>query len=204
MVPPIPGAVSPPLRARVTQPAPRGAGERLQRWAEHPAGPALLALSAVAEAALFPAPTEALLVALGVGRRGRSAGLAVLATLAAAAGAALGYHIGAEWLGSLGAAGSQLARVRELYRDNLFLALVTSGFTPIPFVVYTTAAGAVGVPFGPFLLGAVTGRGLKYLLLAVLAHGVGARLRQLRDSRRARLALAAALLALLGLWLARL
>ncbi|HEV2147843.1 MAG TPA: hypothetical protein VGR37_10610, partial [Longimicrobiaceae bacterium] len=55
------------------------AGDRLARWAAHPLGPVLLFLSAVAEACLFPAPTEAVYVALAVGRPRRSPRLALLA-----------------------------------------------------------------------------------------------------------------------------
>lgn len=180
---------------------------RAERWADHPAAPLLLALFAVAEATVFPAPTEALLIALVVVRPERAARLVALTALASAVGAGAGYALGAfawEWTGAplLERAGdpAALQRVGDLYRDNLALALVTSGYTPIPFLAYTLAAGLFGVPFLPFLSFAVAGRGIKYLVLALLALGLGPALRAAVRRHGPRVLLLAVAL-LLALWL---
>lgn len=140
----------------------------------------LLAGFAVAEATVFPAPTEALLVALVLADRRRAARLALVATLGSVAGAVLGYAMGAYLLaevagpvlGRYGGAGA-LASLQALYRDNLPLALATSGYTPVPFLLYTAAAGTAGVPLAPFLLFALVGRALKYGLIGGLAYLLG-------------------------------
>ncbi|HEX7239501.1 MAG TPA: hypothetical protein VF263_04470 [Longimicrobiaceae bacterium] len=157
-----------------------GPPEWARRWAEHPLGPALLFLSAVAEACLFPAPTELVFAALAVGRPRRSPRLAALAAAGGAAGAAAGYAFGAtlfERVGRPVLAGAgllpQLDALGVLYREHLFAALATSGFTPVPFVAYTIAAGAVGAPLLPFLAGALAGRAAKYALLGALAWWLG-------------------------------
>lgn len=152
----------------------------LARWAGHPAAGALLAGFAVAEATVFPAPTEALLVALVLADRRRAARMALVATLGSVAGAALGYAMGTfllaevagPVLGRYGGADA-LASLQAAYSDNLALALVTSGYTPIPFLLYTAAAGAAGVPLAPFLLFALVGRGLKYGVIGALAFLLG-------------------------------
>lgn len=90
---------------------------------QHP----LLAGFAVAEATIFPAPTEALLVALVLGRPRRAGGLAALATVVSAAGGALGYVLGAylfepvaaPLLARFGGPGS-LGTLQTAYRENLF------------------------------------------------------------------------------------
>lgn len=157
---------------------------RLDRWAAHPLGPALLFLSGVLEACLFPAPTEALLVALALARPGRAWRLGALATAGGVVGAALGYWIGAslfervgrpllEWQGLM----PRFDALGALYRDHLFLALATSGYTPIPYLLYTIAAGALGVPLLPFLAGSAMGRGIKYAVLAALVRWLGPRVR---------------------------
>jgi len=154
--------------------------DRFARWAAHPLGPAVLFLSAVAEACLFPAPTEAVYLALAVGAPRRAPLLAVVAAAGGLAGAATGYWMGAslfermgrpvlEWYGLL----PQFAAVGDLYRGSPFLALVTSGYTPIPFVLYTIAAGAFHVPLVPFLAGAFAGRAVKYAVLGALAWYLG-------------------------------
>jgi membrane protein YqaA with SNARE-associated domain len=184
-----------------------GRRSRAERWADHPAAPLLLALFAVAEATVFPTPTEALLIALVVVRPQRVGRLVALTALASAAGAMVGYALGAsawEWTGGpllerLGEPDA-LRRVGELYRDNLALALVTSGYTPIPFLVYTLAAGLFRVPLLPFLAFALVGRGVKYLVLALLALGMGPALRAALRRHGPRVVLLAAAL-LLALWL---
>lgn len=152
----------------------------LDRWGEHPLGPALLVLFAVLEASVFPAPTEALFLALALVRPARSWRMAALATLGGAAGAAAGYWIGAalfdpvarpvlEWNGLL----PRFHALGEVYRGHLVVALATSGYTPVPFLLYTIGGGAFGVPFLPFLAGAALGRAIKYAVLAALTWYLG-------------------------------
>ncbi|HEX2191198.1 MAG TPA: VTT domain-containing protein [Longimicrobiaceae bacterium] len=182
------------------------AGDRLARWAAHPLGPALLFLSAVAEACLFPAPTEAVFLALAVGRPRRSPHLALLAAAGGLAGAAVGYTLGARFFEGVGRPMldgygllPRFEAVGALYRGSPLLALATSGWTPVPFVLYTVAAGAFGVPLLPFLAGAFAGRALKYAVLAALAWWLGPAVhawlaRHLRLAMVVGAALAAALL----------
>lgn len=186
------------------------AAEWLDRWGEHPLGPALLALFAALEGSVFPAPTEALFLALALVRPARSWRMAALATAGGVAGAAAGYWIGAalfdpvarpvlEWNGLL----PRFHALGEVYRGHLVLALATSGYTPVPFMLYTIAGGAFGVPLLPFLAGAALGRGIKYAVLAVLTWYLGPAVRAFLE-RHLRLAMALAALVLLGLLLARL
>ena len=156
------------------------------RWGEHPAGPALLVLFAAMEACVFPAPTEAMMVALSLGRPGRSWRLAALAVSASLAGALAGYGIGhhlladpAGWLPGGPATLAHIEAIGRGYRAGAFWLLVTSGYTPVPYLAYTIAAGAYDVPLLPFMAGAVAGRALKYFLLGTLTFYLGPPLRAL-------------------------
>jgi membrane protein YqaA with SNARE-associated domain len=182
---------------------------RLARWAENPAGPALLCLFAVLEASAFPAPTEALFVALALVRPARSWWLAALTTGASGVGSLLGYGIGfflwnpvgrpvLEWLELT----ARFEAMGRLYHDNLFLALVTSGYTPIPYLLYTIAGGAFEVPLLPFLAGALVGRGIKYLVIGTLTFYLGPTVRHVlaRHFRWVAAFLAVLLLAALVFW----
>ena len=155
-----------------------------ERWADHPAGPALLALAAVLEACLFPAPTEALLVALSLGRPRRSWRLAALAVAASLVGALAAYAIGWYQIGDPGSS-ERMMQVGEAYHAGAFWLLATSGYTPIPYLVYTTAAGVYHVPLGPFIAGALVGRTLKYFLLGTLTFYLGPPLRRFLVRHRA-------------------
>lgn len=174
-------------------------GRRIERWARHPAGPLLLGCFAVLEACLFPAPTEALLAALSLARPRRTWHLAAVAVGGSLLGSLLGYTIGHHAHGNLGWAADtvgagRMEAVGHQYRAGAFWVLATSGFTPIPYMVYTIAGGAYGVPLLPFVAGALAGRGVKYLLLGFLVRALGPYLRRALD--RPRLLAVALLLAI--------
>ena len=180
--------------------------DTLARWGDHPAGLLLLIVFALLEATVFPAPTEALFIALALSGRRPVGSLAAMATLASVAGAALGYGIGYAFFERFGLPAitqlggiDSLAMVERSYRANLFIALATSGYTPIPFVIYTLTAGALRVPFAAFLLSAAVGRTLKFALLAVLVHLFGPQVRKLLGKRFSAISVAV-LLCILALW----
>lgn len=187
-------------------------GSRIERWARHPAGPALLFGFAVLEGTLFPAPTEALFLALALGRPRRVGWLLAIAVTGSVGGGALGYFLAAvffesvgqpvlEWSGGL----AQLDAVGRLYRDHLFITLATSGYTPIPYLVYTMAAGVFRIPLLPFLGYSLVGRGVKYLVLGAVALGLGRSIRTLLSRRTSRsAAVVLVVLLLIGLWVFRL
>lgn len=139
----------------------------------------LLALTLL-EATIFPAATEAMLLALCVSQPRRTPWFGLIAALGSLAGGILGYYLGAftfpgfgePVLRVLGLADS-LPAVIAAYRDNAWLALVTSGYTPIPYMLYTMAAGVASIPIETFAAGSFLGRALKYLPIALLAWVFG-------------------------------
>lgn len=151
----------------------REAGER--PWAAP-----LLFLFALCEATVFPAPSEALLLALCISTPRRWWQFAALAVLGSAVGALAAYGIGARMFAEVGAPLLRtfglmelLPRVETVYRENMFLALATSGYTPIPYLLYTMAAGAFALPLDTFVVGSVVGRSLKYFPIAAAAMWLG-------------------------------
>ena len=161
-----------------------GPAQRMVAWlidrADRPSGLIVLVVLALLEATLFPAPTEAMLLALAIARPARAWWLGAVAAVASAAGGIIGYEFGATLfeevarpvLASRGLLG-QLDALGTLYRDNAFVALLSSGYTPIPYLLYTMTAGAFDVPLPTFILGSLAGRALKYAPLAALAYFLG-------------------------------
>jgi membrane protein YqaA with SNARE-associated domain len=141
---------------------------------------------AVVEGCLFPAPTEALYAALALARR--------------TFGAALFERVGRPVLGSYGLL-ERVDAVAALYRDNAALALVTSGYTPVPYVLYGIVAGSAGIPLGTFVLYSAVGRGIKYALLGLLASVAGPPVRRWLIRSRTRIAVAAGVAAVATLYL---
>ena len=162
---------------------PRPPGQMLSRvlaWADRPAGIGVLVLLALLEATVFPGPTEAMLVALTLARPRRAWAFAAVATAASVVGGLVGYQLGAALfdtvtrplLASYDLLG-HLDAVARIYRENTMLALATSGYTPIPYMLYTSVAGATDQPVLPFVVGSLLGRALKYVPIAALAYLFG-------------------------------
>lgn len=159
---------------------------RLVRLAAGRWGAVLLILFALLEATLFPAPTEAMLIALVLANPRRVWLLAAVATGASVAGGLIGYWLGAAFFATLveplldlyGFL-SRLGFVQRVYLENYMLALLTSGYTPIPYMLYTAMAGAAALPLPGFIAGSLIGRALKYLPIALLARILGPSVRQM-------------------------
>lgn len=195
-------------------PASRSLAARVVRWlleyAERPGGVIILVVLALLEATVFPAPTEAMLLALAIARPRRAWWLGGIAAVASAAGGIIGYQLGSAVfqevaqpvLASQGLLG-QLDVLRTLYRDNAMLALVSSGYTPIPYLLYTMAAGAFEVPLPTFMVGSLLGRGLKYAPLAALAYFLGPSARRIAERYAGWVALVVVTMLVLLLLIAR-
>lgn len=172
---------------------------------EGPFGLALLIAFALLEATVFPGPTEAMLIGLVLARPSRAAFFTVAAVAASVAGGIVGYHLGGAlyegFVRPLFASYGYLAhvdRVSALYRDNALVALATSGYTPVPYMLYTAMAGAAELRLDTFIGGSLIGRTLKYAPLAVVAYMLGPRVHMLM--RRYGTAVVVVVVATLLLW----
>lgn len=175
--------ITDPSRPEPAGPEPRpGVVDRLIALADRPLGVGILVVLALLEATVFPGPTEAMLIALVLGRRERATWFAIVATCASVVGGLAGYYLGATvfaefvrpLLDSYGLA-AYMDAVTRAYAQNPLVALGTSGYTPIPYMLYTALAGAAHLPLGEFVLGSFLGRALKYVPIAVLAYVLGPR-----------------------------
>lgn len=172
--------MSSPVAAETTPAAKKpGPIRRLYAWVLHWAEtryalPALVTLSFV-ESSFFPIPPDVLLMALCMGKPKRSLVFAFWCSVASVLGGIMGYYIGyaAEPLGrwiifDLLHYGAAWDTVAKLYADNAFIAIVTAAFTPIPYKVFTIAAGVFHeqVSLGTLVLASVIGRSGRFFLVA--------------------------------------
>lgn len=149
-------------------------------WADRPGGPAALAGIATAESFFFPIPPDVLLIPLSLGRPRRALWFATLCTMGSVAGGILGYVIGHSLYETLGRPILELYGYMDhyddlggLYAQHLILTLGTAGFTPIPYKVFTIAAGAFQVPFLAFVVISAVSRGARFFLVAGLIRAFG-------------------------------
>ena len=170
-------------------PARKGPVRRLYdwmlHWAETPHGPVALAGLSAAESSFFPIPPDPLLVALALGASKKALRFAAICTAASVVGGLIGYLIGAGLWGALaepffryvpGVTPEAFERVRSLYDRYDFWAIFLAGLTPLPYKVFTIAAGVASMALLPFTLASLVGRGARFFLVAGLMAWGGERM----------------------------
>ncbi|AGM40966.1 hypothetical protein SPISAL_04360 [Spiribacter salinus M19-40] len=148
------------------------------RWARHRRAPWFLGALSFAESSFFPIPPDVMLAPMSVARPDRALHLAGLTTLTSVAGGLLGYLIGVVGLELVmpvivdtGHAGAY-EMARSWFVDWGFWVVLVAGFSPIPYKIFTIAAGAMAIAWLPFVLASLLGRGARfYLVASVLAWG---------------------------------
>lgn len=152
------------------------------KWASHPRAPWVLGGISAAESSVFPIPPDVLLAPMSLARPRQALLFALIATLSSVLGGLLGYLLGyfalylvEPWIEAGGYTHSYMAAVDWFQTWGLWVVLV-AGFSPIPFKVFTIAAGATGVGLVPFVIGSLIGRGARFFLVALLIAWGGARL----------------------------
>ena len=153
-------------------------------WADRPGGPWALFGIATAESFFFPIPPDVLLIPLCIARPGRAFVFAALCTVGSVAGGMLGYLIGYQLFEAIGRPILEFYNGTEAFNaldrrfeENLVLALGTAGFTPIPYKVFTIAAGSFAVPFGAFVVISAVSRAARFFLVAALIRLFGEKIR---------------------------
>lgn len=138
----------------------------------------------VAEASFFPVPVDVMLAPMVMAKRERAWYLATITTIASVVGGLLGFFIGSfffesieSWLAQSSYWHHYETAVRW-FGDYGFWAMLAAGFTPIPFKVFTIAAGAVSMPLLPFVAACIVGRGARYGLVAALVRWAGPSIEQ--------------------------
>ncbi len=155
---------------------------RVMQWARHPRAPLYLGGLSFAESSFFPIPPDVMLAPMCLATPARAWRLALLTTLTSVAGGLFGYLIGhfafelvQPWLQSGGYRESYQLAV-EWFRRWGFWAVVIAGFSPIPYKMFTIAAGVLGMALLPFTLASIVGRGARFYLVAWLMAWGGERM----------------------------
>ena len=154
--------------------------DRVLGWAAHPKARWYLGGLSFAESSFFPIPPDVMLAPMALARPVDAWRLALLTTLTSVAGGVLGYLIGyfaldliEPWLVSVGYWDGYL-QVRGWFQTWGFWAVLAAGFSPIPYKLFTIAAGALGMFLPVFVLASIIGRGGRFFLVAGLIRWGGA------------------------------
>jgi membrane protein YqaA with SNARE-associated domain len=151
-------------------------------WSAHRHAPYYLAGVSFAESSFFPIPPDVMLLSMGLARPEATWRNAFIATIFSVIGGVLGYLIGAyglhllmPYIQSMGYYPSYLKTVEWFNHWGVWVVFL-AGFSPIPYKLFTVSAGALSMPFLPFLFASLIGRGLRFYIVCALLYVFGDKL----------------------------
>jgi membrane protein YqaA with SNARE-associated domain len=148
--------------------------DKCMGWARHRYAVWYLSGLSFAESSFFPVPPDVMLAPMSMAQPARAWRYAAITTLASVLGGLLGYFIGffafdliQPWLQESHYWDKYL-HARNWFETWGFWAILVAGFSPIPYKVFTIAAGTLAMTMPLFVIGSILGRGGRFLLVAGL------------------------------------
>ncbi|MCU7960074.1 MAG: DedA family protein [gamma proteobacterium symbiont of Bathyaustriella thionipta] len=144
------------------------------RQARHAKAPYYLAALSFAESSFFPIPPDIMLAPMSLAQPAKAWKFALLTAIASVVGGMLGYLIGMlafdlvrPWLLEWGY-WHAYEQSQAWFVAWGFWAVFVAGFSPVPYKVFTIAAGVIGMSFPLFVLASFIGRSARFFLVAGL------------------------------------
>jgi membrane protein YqaA with SNARE-associated domain len=148
--------------------------DKCMAWARHRHAVWYLSGLSFAESSFFPVPPDVMLAPMSMAQPKRAWRYAAITTLASVLGGLLGYFIGffafdliQPWLQESHYWDKYL-HARNWFEEWGFWAILVAGFSPIPYKVFTIAAGTLAMNLPLFVAGSILGRGGRFSLVAGL------------------------------------
>ena len=148
--------------------------ELVLTWSRHRHAERYLAGMSFAESSFFPIPVDVMLAPMCLAKRSQSWRYAAIAAIFSVLGGLAGYAIG---LGAFDLIEPWLAEShywaayetsREWFDRYGVWVIFIAGFSPIPYKVFTIAAGVAALNLPAFFIASVIGRGARFFLVAGL------------------------------------
>jgi len=165
--------------------------ERLKNWviakAESLQSSFWLFLLSFAESSFFPIPPDFLLIAILLAKQERKwLFYSFLTTIASVLGGIFGYLIGFAFFRIFGQKiinlyhlQNEFTKVGELFQQNAFFTILVAAFTPIPYKVFTIAAGLFKIDFSAFVFASLFGRAGRFLAEGAFLYFFGPKIASL-------------------------
>ncbi len=153
-------------------------------WAQTPYGVPALFLLAFAESSFFPIPPDVLLIALSLSIPKNAFKYALVCSAGSVLGGTFGYLLGWQfWEVAQGILFRYVDQtgfesVRHYFLEYEAWAVGIAGFTPIPYKVFTLAAGFMRTNFSVFIVASLISRSARFLLVATLIYFFGPPIRE--------------------------
>ncbi len=154
--------------------------DKIINWSKHRHAPYYLAGVSFIESSVFPIPPDVMLIPMVLSKPTKAWHYAAITTFASILGGILGYALGLfafEFIGDplLQTFGYQeaYAKVVKWFEHYGFIAVFVAGFTPIPYKLFTIAAGATMMPLFPFIIASILGRTIRFFVVVWGIKGLG-------------------------------
>lgn len=149
------------------------------RWAQHPHAPYYLAGLSFAESSFFPVPPDIMLAPMTLAKPRRAWRYALLTTIASTLGGIFGYLLGLLFFALIQPYLQKLGylpayeQIHHWFNAWGFWIMFIAGFSPLPYKLFTIAAGTLHIHLIPFVIASFTGRGARFFLVAGLIRWGG-------------------------------
>lgn len=156
---------------------------RVLEWSRHQYAERYLGALSFAESSFFPIPVDVMLAPMCLADQRRAWRFASVATVFSVLGGLAGYAIGyavfdaiEPWLAESHYWGAYETS-RAWFDRYGIVAIFIAGFSPIPYKVFTIAAGAAALSLPGFFIASLIGRGARFFLVAGLVVWGGDKLK---------------------------
>lgn len=182
--------------------------DRVLEWSRHRHAEYYLGAMSFAESSFFPIPVDVMLAPMVLGDRNKWIRFATIATLFSVLGGLAGYWIGyalfdaiEPWLRE-SHYWSAYETSRRWFDDYGVWVVFVAGFSPIPYKVFTIAAGVAVLNLPAFFIGSMIGRAGRFFLVAGAVRAGGQSLEEGLDKHIERIGWAVvAIVAVVIAWL---
>jgi membrane protein YqaA with SNARE-associated domain len=155
--------------------------DRVLAWSRHPHAVRYLGAMSFAESSFFPIPVDVMLAPMCLADRSRWAYFSFIATVFSVLGGVAGYFIGfglfeaiEPWLRESHYWDAYLTSRRWFDEYGVWVVFV-AGFSPIPYKVFTIAAGVAVLNLPAFCIASLFGRASRFFLVGGLVRLGGER-----------------------------
>lgn len=160
----------------------------MMKCSRHRHAPYYLYTLSFAESSVFPIPPDVMLAPMALAKPECAWNYATMTTLASVFGGLFGYLIGMFCFELIQPYilkfGYEPTYQKAVLWFSLwgFWVIFIAGFTPIPYKIFTIAAGVIGMSLPVFIVASIIGRGGRFFLVTAFMRWGGARMEKLLHS----------------------
>ncbi|TNG00222.1 MAG: DedA family protein [Gammaproteobacteria bacterium] len=162
--------------------------DKALNWAAHRHAPYYLGGLSFAESSFFPIPPDVMLAPMSLAKPAKAWEFALITTITSVLGGLFGYLIGyfafeliEPYIVQFGYMAG-IEKAQQWFNEWGFWVVLIAGFSPIPYKVFTIAAGTLSLFLPVFAIASLIGRGSRFFIVAGLIVWGGERLaRHLRQ-----------------------